>query len=331
MDIPVVAAIEEARGRKMALATIIRATGSTPRHEGTGMLVFEDGAFSGTVGGGSGEERIRQAALGVIREERSARVVITLNDDVALREGMICGGTMETYIEYLRDPRFHRAAAARVAEGGRALLVTDMVTGAKALLTEEATVLLGEDPGVDPGPVRETLRTGRLRVEGDRVLDPCLPPERLFVFGGGHVSIPVCRLAASVDFAVCVVDDRPEFANARRFAEADRVVCHDLETVVAELSPDENSYALLLTRGHTYDRIILRQLLSGPWKYIGMIGSRRRVSILIEGLAEEGYDRDRLAAVHTPVGIPIGAETPEEIAVSIVAQLVAVRRGTAED
>lgn len=152
-------------------------------------------------------------------------------------------------------------------------------------------------------------------------------PARLVIVGGGHIGRSLSRIGAEAGFSVTVIDDRPEYADRDRFPEADHVICDDFEDVLTTLPSDTNTYYVLVTRGHKQDEISLRTVLPRPWAYLGMIGSKRRTGAVLLHLEEEGASRALLDRVHTPIGLDIGAETPEEIAVSIVAELIMVRRG----
>jgi xanthine dehydrogenase accessory factor len=152
-------------------------------------------------------------------------------------------------------------------------------------------------------------------------------PATLVIVGGGHIGRSLSRIAAEAGFSVTVIDDRPEYADPERFPEADRVICDDFEDTLTALHSDTNTYYVLVTRGHKQDELSLRTVLTKPWAYLGMIGSKRRTGAVLLHLEEDGYARDLLDRVHTPIGLDIGAETPEEIAVSIVAELIMVRRG----
>ncbi|MCE5189949.1 MAG: XdhC family protein [Eubacteriales bacterium] len=153
-----------------------------------------------------------------------------------------------------------------------------------------------------------------------------LPPARLILLGGGHVAQPLCRYAADLEFAVTVVDDRPSFANAVRFPDAERVVCDSFVKAISELSITRYDFVCVITRGHRYDATCLRALFSGTMpRYLGLIGSRRRTVELFRLLEEEGIDRAKIDRVHTPIGLSIGAETPKEIAISILAELIQQR------
>ena len=169
-------------------------------------------------------------------------------------------------------------------------------------------------------------------VEGERYMRRFVPRERLILLGGGHVALALARMASMLDFAVTVVDDRPAFANGERFPEAERVVCDAFEPAIAGLDVRASDYVCVLTRGHRWDGECLRALLAGAEpSYLGMIGSKRRVKGLLGALADEGFDAERLARIHAPIGLMIGAVTPEEIAVSICAQLIEHRRAKPEE
>lgn len=152
-------------------------------------------------------------------------------------------------------------------------------------------------------------------------------PARLVIVGGGHIARALCTIGALAGFSVTVIDDRPEYAYPERFPEADRVICGDFEETLKALESDSNTYFVMVTRGHKQDELSLRVVLGKPWAYAGMIGSKRRTGAVLQHLEEEGFPRALLDRVNTPIGLDIGAETPEEIAVSIVAELIMVRRG----
>lgn len=150
-----------------------------------------------------------------------------------------------------------------------------------------------------------------------------LPPQRLILLGGGHVSQPLCRYAADLGFDVAVVDDRPSFANAARFAEAGSVICDSFENAIRALQITKYDFVCVITRGHRHDALCLRALLAGEQpRYLGLIGSKRRTIELFKLLEEEGFDRAKIDQIHTPIGLAIGAETPKEIAISILAELI---------
>jgi xanthine dehydrogenase accessory factor len=159
------------------------------------------------------------------------------------------------------------------------------------------------------------------------LVEPFYPRERLIILGGGHIAIPLVEIAARVGFLVTVVDDRPSFANKARFPMAEKVICESFTTCFQEIKLTRNDYIVIITRGHRHDADCLKQILKEPETiYVGMIGSRRRVEVVKQDLSEEGYDEARLRRVCTPIGLPIGSSTPEEISISIIAELIKRKR-----
>ncbi len=232
--------------------------------------------------------------------------------------------------------------------GGHCLLATVVsVNGAytrgdktKALIDQEGRFIgsLLDDPGVGEKlrpEIAPLLKENHAKIlafqrENDRIevlLEPVASEPTVFIFGCGHISTCLAPLVKIVGFKVVVVDDRPDFANRERFPEADEVVVDAFEGLLEKLRIDENSYLILVTRGHLYDRLLLEQALQTQARYIGMIGSRRKIRMLYESLVEKGISKTLLGGVHAPIGLEIGAETPEEIAVSILAELIQVRAG----
>ncbi len=174
--------------------------------------------------------------------------------------------------------------------------------------------------------------THALEAEGARCsvyLEPHRPRPELVIVGAGHIARPLCAVGALLGFRVTVLDDRPEFATRERFPEATRVLRADFADPFRDVAIHAGTHLVLVTRGHKYDFEALRSLLRGPRApaYVGMVGSRRRVRAALEQLVREGVPRERLAAVHAPIGLDVGAETPEEIAVAIAAEIVLLRRG----
>lgn len=181
--------------------------------------------------------------------------------------------------------------------------------------------------------------TGREAEEGgmicggimDIYIEPITPPPKVFVFGGGHISLFVSKISNLVGFEVVVADDRPQFANRERFPEAEEVIAEEFPLVFSKLKVNRSSYLVIVTRGHAYDQEVLEWALGQEVKYIGMIGSRKKIQTVYNALKEKGVRADQLERVHAPIGLDIGALTPEEIAVSIVAQMIQVRRQKKEE
>jgi len=161
----------------------------------------------------------------------------------------------------------------------------------------------------------------------DVLIEVVESPPVLLIVGAGHIGRSLCKLGAAVGFSVAVLDDRPDYANSERLPEAEQVLCEDFERALDRFPINRNTYVVMVSRGHKQDEISLRKTVGRPAAYIGMIGSKRRTSTVLAHLATEGFSPDALEAVHTPIGLDIGAETPEEIAVSILAEIIMVRRG----
>ena len=185
----------------------------------------------------------------------------------------------------------------------------------------------GVTPVIDPKGRSFARVTAEYDGDALTVSEPVMPQERLIVLGGGHIALPVCEFGAKCGFAVHVVDDRPDFANRRRFPDAAEVICDSFENGIRELGITPFDFVVVITRGHRHDADCLRALLPGEMPaYLGMIGSRRRTKGLLEMLKEEGFNPERLSAICTPIGLDIGAITPAEIAVSILSEVIAWKR-----
>jgi len=240
-------------GQRGALATIVHTNGSIPSYESSRMLVREDGSTLGTIGGGCVEADVWAAAKEVMRKEAPRKLVFQLNNEASYDNGLICGGSVEVFVE------------------------------------------------------------------------PLLPQPLLCLFGGGHVSIAVAKAAQAAGFGVIVVDDREAFANAQRFPMAQEIYTSYDESM-EKLRPNASTYLVIVTRGHKEDMRMLAWAVRTQARYVGMIGSNRKVLSVYKALEKEGYRREEFERVFAPMGLEIGALSPEEIAVSIVAELVAVRR-----
>jgi xanthine dehydrogenase accessory factor len=160
----------------------------------------------------------------------------------------------------------------------------------------------------------------------DIYVEPIVPAPRVYIFGGGHISLFVSKISSMAGFQVVVIDERPQFANKERFPDADEVIAEDFEMVLPKLKVNQSSYLVIVTRGHTYDQEVLDWALGQQVRYIGMIGSRMKVRTVYDNLKGKGIKPEQLERVHAPIGLDLGALTPEEIAVSIVAEMIKVRR-----
>jgi len=338
------------------LATLIKQTGSAPRGVGTKFLILEDGSYVGTIGGGLLEAKVLEKAKEVFMTHFPIRMSIFLKGTDVAETDMICGGDVEVFLEPVSPDNInHLYIFKRVMEisnrGGSGILATvvddDRWQGGlipKMFLEpdgERIGSLLGIQEVEDGlvGMMNQILDQRQPNTiicrddEGNQLelfVEPVVSEPILYLFGAGHVSSQIAPLASRVGFKVVVIDDRPEFADPKKFPDAMEVHQYPFEGVLDRLSIDESSYLVIVTRGHIHDRTVLAQSLKTNAKYIGMIGSRRKRNIIYENLLEEGLTQDDLDRVHAPIGLHIGAETPEEIAVSIVAELIKIRAGVKE-
>jgi len=337
---------------QVAVATIVRTRGSSPREVGARMLIRPDGATDGTVGGGCGEAEVWRTALEVMADEQARMVVVDLTNDIGLNTDGVCGGIMDIFVEpwtangdpiaagVLRAVADHKPAiTATIVSRSRGV---PCALGEKALIVDErcrAGAL--EWPALEErvlGDAATVVAEGRSQVRSyafdaevtgqvSVFFDLALPPPTLIVVGAGHVAMPVAQVGKLLDFDVIVVDDRESFANKERFPTADQIVVEDFETAVDDLPITPSTYVVLVTRGHAHDVRALRKIIQKKAAYIGMIGSRRRVYAVFKLLRNEGIPVDDLLRVHAPIGLDIKTETPGEIAVSVGAELLKVRRG----
>jgi len=241
-------------GRRGAVATIVNVRGSIPSFKTAKMLVRDDGSIVGTIGGGCVEADVWQAAREVMESERPRTLKFDLNQDPRYDTGLVCGGTLEIFVE------------------------------------------------------------------------PILPPALLYLFGAGHVAFNVCKVASLAGFDVIVSDDRTSYASKERFADAREIHAIEFDEALKKLDPNESSYIVIVTRGHRDDMRILRWAVETRARYVGMIGSTRKVIEIFKALQAEGLPANLFDRVYAPIGIDIGAVTPEEIGIAITAELIAIRR-----
>jgi xanthine dehydrogenase accessory factor len=196
----------------------------------------------------------------------------------------------------------------------------------KSLVREDGS-FAGDDPGETAGRSFQSYHNEkRPTMSEGTVIEPIVSSSLLYLFGAGHVSQYVSRVAAMVDFNVVVIDDRSDFANDERFPEAQEIIVDDFLSVFDRLTFHGNEYVAILTRGHKHDALVLEEVMKKPTRYVGMIGSKRKTKLILDHLREKGFEENALKAVHAPIGLGIEAETPQEIAVSIVAEMIKVRR-----
>ena len=340
----------------VAVATIIDIKGSVPREVGAKMIIHPLGRHVGTVGGGCGEADVLRAALDVIQTGEPTTVRVDLTEDVSMQTLGVCGGIMDVFVERVAggrgevtSPLQRIAALRRSVQAREPVALATVVSGPAA--GREAVVWLDRPPQGDLGlgdlapqviaDAQEVLRGRQHKLLRYPATSNQLPASSVSVFvevqrrapeliivGGGHIAVPLAEMAAMCDFAVTVLDDRSSFANRERFPTAQKVVAAPLTETMRDLSMDSDTFIVLVTRGHSHDVECLLEVLDRPVAYIGMIGSQRRVDAVFELLENErGIDPLKFDRVYAPIGIAIGAHTPAEIAICIMAEVINVLRG----
>ena len=336
-------------GHDLVLVTVSSQSGSTPRLAGAKMLVFRDGGSYGSIGGGLVEAKAIEEAKACFASGRSLRRAFDLNNRDAAVTDMICGGHLEVFLEYISADAANRqlfdALLAAVAAGRRTVLVSQFFDGAdgvdgsgpalRFVVDHRGTASRDDIDESLLAAIREARSAASALIEHQGhlyLLSAFAASGTLYLIGAGHVAACTAEAAARVGFRVVVMDDRPEFANRQRFPAADRIkVLPSFADCFESCEIDNDSYLVIVTRGHIHDMEVLHQALQTEAGYIGMIGSRQKREAIYAKLLERGISEERLKQVHCPIGVAIAADTREEIAVSIVGQLIqqrAARRKT---
>ncbi len=328
-----------AAGRPVAMTLLVETRGSTPQKAGAAMLVFPDGSQQGTLGGGCVEAEVKRRALGLLLDGQPELLTFQLDSDYGWDDGLICGGRMRMLVDPLRagaDVTYYKELA-RLIDLGRGCTEAVVLepescglTVLSRLLFDREGVCVAGPQGISASPVlvqglRPLAQRPRPYVaEGVSYL-PYLARGKLLVVGGGHVGQKVADMAADVHFDVTVVDDRAEYVTEERFPKAVRRIVGRMDEVLPLLEVDEDTFCIIVTRGHNHDEEALFHLVRRPSRYLGMIGSRRKIKMIFDDLRREGIEESLLARVHAPLGLEIGSQTVPEIAISIVAELIACR------
>lgn len=294
----------------VVLATVTQVIGSAPRELGAKMLVCPGGKLIGTIGGGAGEARACDRALQILVSGEKQFVEIDLSGNPQRETQGVCGGRMQVWLE--RWPQESLPLVRQILQSleshQTAALVTPFRAGTSPYL------LLAT-------PVEST------QVTNESLIEPLIAPPTLLIVGAGHVAVPLASVAQMAGFQVIVTDDRPEFAVPERFPAGIKVLATPVTQALNSIPPLPQLYAALVTRGYLHDLEPLQLLLQRSTRYIGMIGSRKRVQRVQQALLEAGYPPTQLDQIYAPIGLDIGALTPAEIAISICAELIQVRRG----
>jgi xanthine dehydrogenase accessory factor len=333
------------RGERFALAVLVDAHGSTPQRVGARLLVRADGSTLGTLGGGCIEAEVWEVAKSAIASGQASALDFTLNEDIAVDYGLACGGTERIFV----DPTFAEAdlplvrALARAATGERRGVLVSVIDG-PGPSADCGRIAMWEDGDAQgsigsldadaielarrliaaPSPKSAVVTlTGSTQVFADVF---AAPPEVVIV-GAGHVGRAVATIAHALGYRMTVIDDRADFANSERFPEAHSVIAADIEEAIDGHAMTRNSAVIIVTRGHKYDYQALAAAARSQAGYVGLMGSRRKVTLIYRQLMSDGVPAERLRDIHAPIGLDIGAVSPEEIAVSIMAEITMHRLG----
>jgi xanthine dehydrogenase accessory factor len=320
----------------VALATIIDVRGSVPRHAGSKMLVSSEGDSTGSVGGGRPEARALAACRECLAGGQTSLLHIESRGATILDPGGVCGGTSTVLVERLSELGIYRKIQERLACGERVLLIKKVRDQQESL---EVVTALVDDAGKQiAGDFRDwaadaatrALLTGKPRFDRDAGVfyDPLMPEEKLLILGAGHVGHALALAAVPLGFNITVVDDRAEFLGPDRLPPEVETVHGEFAQSIAGLPLDTSTYIVIVTRNHGLDLSCVRAVLPRKSRYVGVMGSARKTRMMIEQLRQEGFDAARIDALFTPVGMNIDAETPEELAISILAEIVAVRHNS---
>ena len=328
-----------ARRRPCVYCAVVETRGSTPQKAGAAMLVFPDGTQAGTLGGGCVEAEVKRKALHSLNSAGRAEVLtFQLDDNYGWDDGLICGGRMTILADPLTSTvaadYYHKLhdLAGRGAGFTAAVVIGGELPAGDPYLFDAAGAPgahLAERPAWDAVTANLAPLSTRPKpsTRGGVAYLPSPPRVTLLLIGGGHVGQAVARLAAETGFEVWVLVDREKYASEERFPAAARRLVGDIGTVLKELAPTltVSTYAVILTRGHSHDEEALYHLADTACGYVGMIGSKRKVRMIFEDLVAKNISSDALERVHAPLGYDIGSQTVPEIAVSIVAELIACR------
>lgn len=317
------------KGEDTVLVTIVASSGSTPRGDGARMLVTRAGRIGGTIGGGAVEYRSEEVALEVLRTKDSHMEHFCLKPNEVQDLGMICGGDVNVFFQYISADEPQNAALMQHIEalyqtGEEFWMVNDITSG-----EDGGIAVYARTGGVVGCPVPEEVISGLsekpAQIEKDGRIYYCeklLKSDRVYIFGGGHVSQALVSVLKGVDFRCVVLEDRPEFCQKTLFPGAEEVLMIENSHIGDYVTIQASDYVCIMTRGHKDDLTVQAQVLKTPAGYIGVIGSRHKKAGVFAKLKEMGFSDTDLERITSPIGLSIGAETPEEIAISIAAQLI---------
>jgi xanthine dehydrogenase accessory factor len=263
------------------------------------MVVLADGQTLGTIGGGCVEAEVRTRALRLIFHPADRLLTFKLDSDHGWDDGLVCGGVMDVAVQVIANP--------------------DQATNFRKVRDQLADGM--------PADLHISVRDEQNQLV--HFSSPVQPAPTLVIAGAGHVGAALAAVASQMDFRVIVIDDRPDYATATRFPGA-TIRIGPVETELEKIQLNQQSYVVIVTRGHRRDALALASVVRSQARYIGLIGSQRKIITIFSQLREQGVTTEQLSRVHAPIGLNLGAVTPAEIAVSIAAELIAVRRGSVD-
>ena len=337
------------KGEPVVVATVIRTKGSTPQKPGAKLLVRQDGTGAGTLGGGCVEGDIWFAAKQLMREGGEAEYrEYELNEELAAEDGLVCGGTMYFLIDPVYTPEDYLPYAREIDcayKGEGAVALATVIKSGSDGKSRIGDKLFIRENGETEGTLGN-LDTDKGAIEKAKVLmihgrneyvktasgaeyfvEAYTTPPQLVICGGGHVSRALASLAKPLEFRLFITDDREEFANEERFPEADIVVSEKPENALPNLPINPNTFIVVATRGHRYDNTALLAAAKTPARYVGLMGSKRKTILIYEDLMRSDLSLDRIREIRSPIGLDIKARTPEEIAISIMSEVLMFRLG----
>jgi xanthine dehydrogenase accessory factor len=320
-----------AEGAQMALATVITVSGSAPRGEGAKMVITRDGKIAGSVSGGCVESDVAQAAQDVFATGHPVIVHYGINRNMMWDVGLSCGGAIDVFIEPLPQllPPSNPSrplAICTVVRGpsriGAKLMLDDagQTSGGLGDASLEAQARQAAQSLMEAGQSK-TVALGAYEV----FIDACIPEARLLIVGAVHIAVALCEMAARAGFSVTVIDPRPALCNHDRFPDAANLVVDWPQDALAKLVIDENTYVAVLTHDEKFDDPSLLHVLPLHPRYVGAIGSKKTQALRRQRLLDAGITSEAVSRLHGPIGLDVGAQTPEEIAVAILAEMIAAK------
>jgi len=314
----------------LVLVTVIASSGSTPRGTGARMLIGKEGRLTGTIGGGAVEFKSEQLATEILKKKRSSGHNFALTKDDVENLGMICGGAVEVFFHYIPAKDQNTLSLLNEAErrfdlGQDIWLISDIKEESKLAIWSKTDGSFGFDI---PEIVIDKLSRQPTRVKEtnmDMYAEQIGFSGKVYIFGCGHVGQALVPILSYVGFRCIAADDRPEFADKKLFPDAEDVVLVDFNNILEKITIGPEDYVCIMTRGHSHDTIVQAQVLKTPACYIGVIGSKYKIAGVQAELRKQGFNEKDFERITTPIGLDIKSETPEEIAISICAQMIELR------